>query len=477
MSGELISTRGIEGQELSYSSAVLQGLAPDRGLYIPHQYPQLDADFLNGLAGRPYIDVFYELKSLFIDPTDISRETQYELAEAAYTQEKFPVSDGNIVPLTEVADGFFIQSLSLGPTAAFKDMALQPLGQDINHILEARDETLAMLGATSGDTGSAAEAAVKGLGRVGLIVLSPETGMSDFQKAQMGALTGSNISNVSIDGRFDACQKLVKAIKGDPEFADLGAVNSINWGRIASQIPYFVSGYLQAVDGNVGQLVDFVVPTGNFGNILAGYIAKKMGLPIRKLIVATNENNVVDTLIQTGTYTYKIAEPTSSPSMDISEASNYERVLFDLVERDPLKVRAYMEQFNTTGSVKFGDIGLPADALRKAGFDSDTSTEMDRLESIRWAYQQSGEVIDPHTADAVTVARRKAERGVPIVCMSTALPVKFEPFIREALGYSPTREPRFVGLEDNADGGFVVLGNDIDAVKAHIRTFRQERKL
>jgi threonine synthase len=288
----------------------------------------------------------------------------------------------------------------------------------------------------------------------------------------MSELTGDNILNLSVKGNFDACQALVKAI--NPEFADLGAVNSINWGRIASQIPYYFSGYLQAVDGLIGQPVDFVVPTGNFGNILAGYIAREMGLPIRKLIVDTNENSVLNTLIQDGRYEKTPAHITTSPSMDISEASNYERLLFDIFEGDALRVRDYMQMFRNTGLVRFEDFDLPFHTLRDMDFDSGVSEAVMRLDSIRWIYQKRGIVIDPHTADAVTVARRKADKDVPIVCMSTALPVKFEPTIESALGFVPDREdPRFIGIEERDHGGFVTVDNDIEAVKEEIRTFRR----
>lgn len=466
---EYVSTRDSHEQELTYSDALLQGLAPDRGLYVPYDFPLLDYTIINDLADKPYQEVFTRIKGLFIGD-DINPATQATLANNAYGGDKF--SDPEITPLREFgALNFYIQELSLGPTAAFKDMALQPLGQDMQHVLAERGETLTLLGATSGDTGSAAEAAVKGLGSLSLFMLSPEHGMSDFQKAQMGALSGGNIFNISIPGRFDDCQDIVKAIKQDPEFSQLGAVNSINWGRIASQVPYYVAGYLKAVEGHVGEEVDFVVPTGNFGNVLAGYYAREMGVPIGRLIVATNENNVVDELIQTGHYNRPEtdAEETTSPSMDITVASNYERLVFDIFDGDPDDTRAYMEQFEKTGSVRFSDFGLPDSLLQQWDFDSGTSTAADRIDSIRWAYRYGGGVIDPHTADAVTVARRKQIGSKPIVCMSTALPVKFEKTIKEALGFVPPREERFKGIEQKAAAGFTLLANDVEVVKDFIR--------
>lgn len=467
---EYVSTRDTQLAVSSYEDVLLQGLAPDKGLYIPLEYPQLDRETLQMLADKPYEEIFAYVKGLFLG-NEIDQNTQATLASNAFTPEKFAFQEGeSVTPVRELADGFFIQELSLGPTAAFKDMALQPLGQDMQHVLAKRGESLVLLGATSGDTGSAAEAAVKGLGNISLFMLSPQVGMSEFQRAQMGVLTGDNIHNISIPGRFDDCQDIVKAIKQDPEFAGVGAVNSINWGRVASQVPYWVAGYLQAVDGAIGKPVDFAVPTGNFGNILAGYIAREMGVPIRRLIAATNENSVVDTLIQTGVYDRPAgAKITTSPSMDITVASNYERLLFDLASGDPEMVRDYMGQFESTGKVSFEDVGLSNTTLRELGFDSGVSTAQDRLSSIRWAYKKGGGVIDTHTADAVTVARRKKQDGVPVVCLSTALPVKFEPTIHEALGFVPARADRFRGIEARAIGGFALLANDAEAVKAYMR--------
>ena len=466
-----VSTRDVDATQHSYSDVLLQGLAPDKGLYVPVNYPQIDQQSLLDLTGKPYVEIFQYVKGLFLGD-EISADRQAVLAKNAFSTDKFPdAKDGNLTPVSEIDEGFFIQQLSLGPTAAFKDMALQPLGQDMQHVLAARGESLVLLGATSGDTGSAAEAAVKGLENLSLFMLSPEVGMSDFQKAQMGVLSGGNIFNISIPARFDDCQDIVKAIKQDEEFSKIGAVNSINWGRIASQVPYYVAGYLQAAAGSIGSPVDFVVPTGNFGNVLAGYIARQMGIPIRRLIVATNENSIVDKLIQTGSYDKPdSAKITTSPSMDITVASNYERLLYDLVGRDPAKVRTYMEQFESTGQVAFKDVGVSNRVLLERDFDSGVSTANDRLESIRWVHSQAGAVIDPHTADAVTVARIKKEAGVPIVCMSTALPVKFEPTINEALGFVPPRQTRFEGIEEKAAGGFTLLPNDVEAIKDFIRS-------
>ena len=469
---KLVSTRDAGKEGRSYTDVLLAGLAPDGGLYVPDEYPKLTTETLQSLVGKPYVDVSFAVKKLLVGGA-IEDDTLRRLIETAYSTEQFVgTEDGNTTPVYSVGDGFYLQNLSLGPTAAFKDMALQLLGQEMNYELEKREETLRILGATSGDTGSAAEAAMKGLERITLFMLSPEIGMSDFQKAQMGMLSGGNIFNVSIRGRFDDCQDLVKEIKGDPEFADLGAVNSINWGRISAQVPYYVSGYLQ-VANEVGDPVDFVVPSGNFGNVLAAYIAKRMGLPIRRLIVATNENDVLHKLFTTGVYELTPAEVTSSPSMDISKASNYERLVYDILGRDGEKVQKYMETFSRDNKVDLRDFGLDETAFAEFGFMSGASSHEKRLEAIRKINDAAGIVIDPHTADGVSVGHEffEADEGVPMVSMMTALSVKFEDTIREALGEVPERPVHFEGIEKYiSDENFEVMDIDSEALKAFIRS-------
>lgn len=469
MDGRLISTRDEGKKDVSYTDALLQGLAPDGGLYVPTEYPKLSLGDLEHLRKAAYWKTAYEVKRKLVGGTIPDTKLKL-LLQNAYSEDKFNSNNGNTVPIRSIGDNIYLQNLSLGPTAAFKDMALQQLGQEMNFELTRRNENLVILGATSGDTGSSAEAAVKGLERIKLFMLSPQIGMSDFQKAQMGALTGENIFNVGIDGRFDDCQDLVKELNSDSEFANLGAVNSINWGRISSQVPYFVSGYLQAVS-EIGNEVDFVVPTGNFGNILSGYIAKQMGVPIRKLIVATNENDVMAKLIRTGVYELSPSEITSSPSMDISKASNYERLVFDLLGRNPQAVREYMSEFANNRSVDLAKFGLSQEVFAQNGFFQGSSTHKDRLNTIKSVYSEAGTIIDPHTADAVTVAKRyKLNDGVPMIAMETALPVKFEQTINEALGFAPEREARFKGLESKVIGsGFHNMPVDANRLKAYIR--------
>lgn len=465
---KLISTRDTEQQEYSYTDVLLAGLAPDGGLFTPKELPHISKEQLASFATLPYSDIAFEIKKAIVGG-DIPDDTLHTLVERAYGGNKFePAKNGNITPVTPVGEGIYIEQLSLGPTAAFKDMAMQILGQEMEYELERRNERLTILGATSGDTGSAAEAAFKSLERVTLFMLSPEIGMSDFQKMQMGMLSGGNIHNISVRGVFDDCQDLVKKVKMDQEFETLGAVNSINWGRISSQIPYYFSGYIQAVK-KMGDEVDFCVPSGNFGNVLSGYFAKQMGLPIRRLIIATNENNVLHNLIQTGIYTQIKTRITSSPSMDISKASNYERLAFDILGRDPAQLKTYMEAFEKTGSVGLAEFGVQKDIFAQKGFESGTSTHADRMKTIKHVYETSGAVIDTHTADAVTVAMRSQKDDVPLICMSTALAVKFEDSVREALGFTPPKPERFAHMPPIQRDAFHTIDVSADQLKTYIR--------
>lgn len=482
---EYISTRG-EDAGSTYEDVLLAGQASDGGIFIPNELPQYDTKRLEELSEvREYPDFFVEVRSDFVGDS-ISRDQQTLLAHQAYTEEKFPgVAGGNYVPVRHIGGQLYIQALSEGPTAAFKDMALQAVGQDMEYVLDRLDQNLRILGATSGDTGSAAEASLKGLSRVSLFMLSPKEGMSEFQRAQMAALSGENIHNIAVNSKFDPLQKMVTSLKKEEGFEDLGAVNSINWARVASQIPYYFSGYLQVIRSRdelkIGDEVDFVVPSGNMGNALAAYEAKRMGLPIRKIIVATNENDVLDKLIQSDVYAPPVgeAETTSSPSMDIKRANNFERIVADLLrseqtgEHDPERVREYMRILQDEGSVSFARVGRPDISLKDAGFESGSSTHADRLRVIGQVFNQTEgtDIIDPHTADAVGVALRKAKLDIPTICMETAKAVKFEPTITQALGFAPERtDIRFADMEhhlDNPDAFYDLIGA-MDGLKRYI---------
>ncbi len=468
MEKRMLSTRDASKTMRSYSDVLLEGLAADGGLYAPSDLTAFDASELAALQKATYPEIAFAVKQKLVGGA-IADSVLKKLIDSAYSAKQFDLVRGQVAPVLDIGDELHLQNLSQGPTASFKDMAMQLLGREMNYELKRREEKLVILGATSGDTGSAAEAAFRGLERVTLFMLSPEEGMSAFQKAQMGALTGGNIFNVSIRGRFDDCQDLVKAVKSDAEFAKLGAVNSINWGRISSQIPYYFSGYLQTVK-EVGEPLDVCVPSGNFGNVLSAYYAKRMGLPIRRLVVATNENNVLDKLFKTGVYEYTPSQVTTSPSMDISKASNYERLVFDLMDGDPKRTAAYMAAFAKNGRVSLEEFGLDVRVFAERGFESGSSTHADRLSTIAHVYAASGHFIDPHTADGVYVGLSHKRHDAKMLCMGTALPVKFEDTVRQALGFVPERPERFAGLESRlSEHAFEVMDADASALKSFIR--------
>src|SRR5690606_9367566 len=366
-----------------------------------------------------------------------------------YSREAF--AGEPMVPLKPLSNEISLLGLSEGPTLAFKDMAMQLLGQVFEYELERRGTTLNILGATSGDTGSAAEYAMRGKRGVTVFMLSPQGRMSAFQRAQMYSLQDENIHNIAIEGVFDDCQDIVKALSGDLEFKTawrLGAVNSINWARIAAQVVYYFWGWLRATPAG-GSEVSFCVPSGNFGNILAGHIARQMGLPVRRLVLATNENNVLEEFFRTGVYRPRSAaqtHATSSPSMDISKASNFERFVFDLVGRDPARLSALWKQLETQGYFDLAD--RKAEFEERYGFVSGTSSHAAWMATIRRVYQESGVLIDPNTADGVNVAAQYLEAGVPMLVLETALPVKFAETIREAVGVEPPVPEHLAGLAD-----------------------------
>ena len=430
-----ISTRGgMKAQP--FSDILLEGLAPDGGLAMPESYPQVSAETLESWRALSYPELAAKVLGLFV--TDIPADDLSALTARAYAPGVF--DSEQVVPVKELEPGFSLLGLSQGPTLAFKDMAMQFLGQVFEYVLTQRNSTLNIVGATSGDTGSAAEYALRGKRGVSVFMLSPYGRMSAFQRAQMYSLQDENIHNLSVKGVFDDCQDIVKALAGDLEFKSkwhLGAVNSINWARISAQVVYYFWGWLRSTN-QAGQKVSFAVPSGNFGNILSGHIARQMGLPIAKLVLATNENNVLEEFFRTGVYRPRAASQThatSSPSMDISRASNFERFVFDLVGRDPARVRALMEELRATG--QFDLSALRSSFTERYGFVAGASTHADRLRTIRDIRRETGVLIDPHTADGVKVALEHLEGGVPMLVLETALPAKFAETIVEATGEAP----------------------------------------
>jgi threonine synthase len=464
---QYLSTRGDRSPK-RFCEILLEGLAPDGGLYLPAAYPQVGDATLARWRGLSYAELAFEILSLYID--DIPAADLKALVARTYTAAVF--GSEAIVPVRALGtSGLFIQALSNGPTLAFKDMAMQLLGQLFEYELGRRGEQLNILGATSGDTGSAAEYAMRGKQGVRVFMLSPHGRMSPFQQAQMFSLQDANIHNIAVEGVFDDAQDIVKAVSNDLAFKrthKIGTVNSINWARLLAQVVYYFAGYFQATQSN-DQQVSFTVPSGNFGNVCAGHVARMMGLPIRHLVVATNENDVLDEFFRTGTYRVRSGaetHETSSPSMDISKASNFERFVFDLLDRDDARTR---DLFGSRMASEGGFTLTAGEFARIAdfGFQSGRSTHADRLATIRSTWEHHGTVVDTHTADGLKVAAERAEPGVPMVVLETALPAKFAETIREALGREPERPAGLAGIEA-LPKRFVVMPPDVSRVKAYI---------
>jgi threonine synthase len=460
-----LSTRG-DARRRGFAEILLEGLAPDGGLYVPEVYPQVDAATLAHWRTLSYQELAFAVMSLFID--DIDAADLKALIARSYRAEVF--GDARITPLRPLEPGVFVLGLSNGPTLAFKDIAMQFLGNAFEHELARRGRTLNVLGATSGDTGSAAEHALRGKRGVRVFMLSPKGRMSPFQQAQMFSLLDENIHNVAVEGVFDDCQDLVKAVSADLAFKEqhaIGTVNSINWARLLAQVVYYFAGYFQATSSE-GEAVDFAVPTGNFGNICAGHVARTMGLPIRRLVLATNENDVLDEFFRTGTYRVRGAaetHETSSPSMDISKASNFERFVFDALGRDAARTRALFAEVETQRA--FTLTAAERERVAAFGFVSGRSTGADRLAVIRDVHARTGEVIDPHTADALKVARERRDPATPVIVLETALAAKFNATIRAAIGSDAPRPARLAGLEALPQR-VVAMPADVERLKALI---------
>jgi len=467
-----LSTRGHPDRK-RFCEILLEGLAPDGGLYLPEHYPQVDDATLSRWRTvyhtQGYADLAFEILSLYID--DIPATDLRALCRKTYTAEVF--GTGEIVPLRHLEDGLWLEALSNGPTLAFKDMAMQLLGNLFEYELARRGETLNILGATSGDTGSAAEYAMRGKKGVRVFMTSPHGRMSAFQQAQMFSLMDANIINIAVKGVFDDCQDMVKAVSNDLEFKRkyrIGTVNSINWARLLAQVVYYFAGYIQATEQNA-QKVSFTVPSGNFGNVCAGHVARMMGLPIDKLVVATNENDVLDEFFRTGVYRVRGSadtHETSSPSMDISKASNFERFVFDLLGRDARRIAdLFGAQLSQQGRFDLSSDPAFAQAAARYGFVSGKSTHADRLATIRDCWERHGVMIDTHTADGVKVALQHLQAGTPMLVLETALPIKFAVTIQEALGREPDRPAKFAGIE-SLPKRVQVMDADVASIKALI---------
>ena len=511
-----LSTRASSGsppEHKRFCEILLEGLAPDGGLYLPEYYPQVTAATLEKWRSLSYADLAFEVLSLYID--DIPAADLKAICIKTYTEQVF--GSREIVPLRPLEDGLYLEALSNGPTLAFKDMAMQLLGNLFEYELARRGEELNILGATSGDTGSAAEYAMRGKKGVRVFMLSPNGRMSPFQQAQMFSLQDKNIHNIVIDGVFDDCQDIVKAVSNDLEFKrqyKIGTVNSINWARLMAQVVYYFAGYFQATASGGGgpspQLspqgdegarisdssvelnllplplgagrgegsptsalpkVSFAVPSGNFGNVCAGHVARSMGLPIDKLVVATNENDVLDEFFRTGSYRVRTSADTietSSPSMDISKASNFERFVFDLLGRDGGKTRSlFHDQISSQGSFELAADPAFVMVGDRFGFVSGKSTHGDRLATIRDTWTRFGTMVDTHTADGIKVAREHMQPGVPMIVLETAMPIKFAATIKEALGIAPVRPAGFEDIE-SLPKRMMLLPADSAAIKRYL---------
>ena len=421
-----ISTRGT-APALGFADTLLAGLASDGGLYLPETYPDLPP--LDSLRGRSYSEVATEVMWPFVEG-DLSRDDFTRIVEESYAVFDLP----EVCPVVDLGD-LKVLELFHGPTLAFKDVALQLVGRLFEHVLSERDGRVTILGATSGDTGSAAMEAFRGLPRASCVILFPDGRVSDVQRRQMTTISEANCHAVALEGTFDDCQDLVKAAFADVAFrteVHLSAVNSINWGRVMAQIVYYVWSHLQVSPD--GSPVSFCVPTGNFGNILAGWVAKKMGLPVDRLIVATNRNDILTRFFATGTMEIRDVVPTTSPSMDIQISSNLERLLFEVMGRDGAAVATLLDQFRSDGTVS-----IPADTLEllKAEFGADRLDDAGVCEVIQSVHEEHDILLDPHTAVGVGVARRIGSPSSPLVCLSTAHPAKFPDAVFSSTGVRP----------------------------------------
>jgi threonine synthase len=462
-----VSTRGHAASQ-SFTDILLEGLAPDGGLMVPERWPRIMRVKLDAMRDSTYPQLAFEILRFFAD--DFPGAELKGIVQRVYSPEIFGTAE--VTPLRRLEDNLHILALSNGPTLAFKDIAMQLLGPLFESVLERQDRRLNILGATSGDTGSAAEHALRGKARVNVFMLSPQGRMSAFQRAQMYSLADANIFNIAIEGSFDDCQDLVKAVNADAAFKRehaIGAVNSINWARVAAQVVYYFKGYFAATRSNDEQ-VSFAVPSGNFGNIFAGYVAKRMGLPIRRLVLATNENDVLDEFFRTGRYRPRASaetHATSSPSMDISKASNFERFIWDAVDGDGEKVAWLWKKVDEEGGFDLSTDNAWEKIEEDSGFASGRSTHEDRLQTIRLVSERYGQVIDPHTADGVKIGLRLREARYPMICLETAQPVKFDETIVEALGRHAPRPAAFEAIEGRPQR-VEVMKADVERLKAYI---------
>lgn len=449
---QYVSTRG-SAPVLGFADVVLAGLATDGGLYVPQSWPSLPANTSGTYA---------ELASAVFAPylgEDISNDTMLRLTRDAYATFRHP----DVVPIVDLEPGHKLMELFHGPTLAFKDVALQLLGRIFDHILTERNEKVTIVGATSGDTGSAAIDGVKNCANVDIVILYPKGRVSDVQRRQMTTIDSPNVRTVAIDGTFDDCQDLVKAMFNDAPFREkhnLSAVNSINWARVMAQVVYYVE-----ATRRLGGPIDITVPTGNFGNVLSGWIAKQMGAPIRRLVVASNENDILTRFFESQNMNVTGVHPTLSPSMDIQVSSNFERLLFEMNGRDGGMTAAQLQRFRDRGV-----LSVEQDQYEQwiaPTFRASRASDHDTLATIRSVYEEHGMLIDPHTAVGVKAAREQAEDGVPMLTLATAHPAKFPDAVERATGVRPELPEHLADLFSKPERTND-LPNDLAAVEAFV---------
>lgn len=466
-----ISTRG-EAASLGFTDALLAGLARDGGLYTPQSYPTLRPQDIAAFAAQPYACVAQSVIAPFVG-ADIAPADLAAMIAAAYKNFRHAA----VAPLAQIDDNLFVLELFRGPTLAFKDVAMQLLGHMMNGALQARGQRATIVGATSGDTGAAAVEAFRGLENVDVFILYPHGRVSDVQRRQMTTVDAPNIHAIALEGTFDDCQNILKALFNHHAFRDefgLSGVNSINWARIVAQIVYFFTSAVAL--GAPGRKVSYSVPTGNFGDVLAGYAAKRMGLPIERLHIATNANDILARCLASGVYDMQGVTPTQSPSMDIQISSNFERVLFDAHDRDPAAIRALM-----AGLAQSGRFTLPPRVMARlrADFDASAVSETQTQDEMARTFRDTGYVLDPHTAVAVHAARAALARdpATPMIALGTAHPAKFPDAVAKATGQHPALPAHLADLMERREK-FDVLANDAGVVERYVRNHaRAARKV
>ncbi len=458
---KFVSTRG-SAPKLGFRDAMLTALARDGGLYLPEVWPHIDASAIREMAGKPYSEVAKEVLAPFVEG-EIDKTVFDEMVDEAYATFHHPV----VTPLIQTGSNEWILELFHGPTMAFKDVAMQLLGRMMDHVLKQRGERATIVGATSGDTGGAAIEAFRGRDNVDIFILFPEGRVSPVQQRQMTTVHDANVYAIAVCGNFDDCQALVKAMFNDHGFRDqvaLSGVNSINWARVMAQIVYYF--VAASALGAPDRKVSFTVPTGNFGDIFAGFAAREMGLPIDDLVIATNINDILTRTIETGRYDVSGVSPTQSPSMDIQVSSNFERLLFEVDDRDGEAVKRYMAGLSQSGAFTISDRAM---AKIRAGFSAGRSTEEECAATISSTLQNSGYLLDPHSAIGLGVARKHASTSSPMIALATAHPAKFPDAVKKASGIVPAL-PEWQGDLMQCDEKFDVIDNSLDEIENYIET-------